>query len=463
MNNTGNVKKFWLIGGALVLVLALMFSFSYWTVMALVLGLLLVILLFSVYPEWGLYLLAFSCPLINWSFTVGSFNASFPEIVALLLSVSFILRQGSFFLKGEKESARVVLPFWQPFLVFMVVLGLSSLYSSYITASVWYSVRWVLFLYVSYLVVPYNIMKNGKILKRTIIALVLSGLGVAIMGLVSLGYQDWYNDFFRVQPMAIGGLYVIGSNHNLIAEFLVIITFLVLSLKHWSKSFRLNRFLDVLFILLLATTVGTFSRTGWIVLGLEVLVYFFLDTFILRRRTWHFRTIILAILVSMIVLTPFAYRMSRLQERNTSSTENRVLLTTIAWKAFLAKPLLGYGPGTFVSLVSDNVRFTAKYGDPLDSHGVWQKVLAETGALGTISFAVFVGMMFWRLYGGLRKYISDSKLLLPLLVAVMGGFVYQWFNTSYYKSKFWLPLAVALAAVNLLERKYMKKRKIENN
>ena len=65
--------------------------------------------------------------------------------------------------------------------------------------------------------------------------MVFYGLAVALMGVVSLYFQDWYNSFFRIQPMALFGIYPIGDNHNLIAEFLVIITFFVLSLKFWLK------------------------------------------------------------------------------------------------------------------------------------------------------------------------------------------------------------------------------------
>jgi len=143
-----------------------------------------------------------------------------------------------------------------------------------------------------------------------------------------------------------------------------------------------------------------------------------------------------------------------------SSTENRLLLTQIAWRALAAQPLVGYGPGTFVTLVENNVRFTAKYGDPLDSHGVWQKLIAEVGSLGTAAFALFVGLIFWNLYRALKIYKREAQLLLPLTVAVLGGFIYQWFNTSYYKGKLWVPIAVALAGMNLLKQKYVQKRNL---
>ena len=83
-----------------------------------------------------------------------------------------------------------------------------------------------------------------------------------------------------------------------------------------------------------------------------------------------------------------------MQSENSSSTENRLLLTQIAWRAFVSKPMLGYGPGMFVNIVDDNIRFRAKYGDPLDSHGIWQKMIAEVGLIGSATFAIFSFLYF---------------------------------------------------------------------
>jgi len=238
---------------------------------------------------------------------------------------------------------------------------------------------------------------------------------------------------------------------------LVGIGFMVLSLKHWSKSLRVNRLINILFLFFMAVTFGTFSRTAWIVLGLGSGLYLLLDTVYLKRKKWNSKNIIFALVVSVMILVPFIIRMDRLQSENVSSTENRVLLTQIAWRAFVNRPLLGYGPGTFVTLVDNNIRFRAKYGDPLDSHGIGQKLIAELGVLGTITFAIFAGLIFWNLYRGLRIYKHEAQLLLPLAVAALGGFIYQFFNTSYYKGKLWVPIAVALAAMNLLQQKYKRK------
>jgi len=451
-------KYWWLLLAAALLVLALFLSGPYLLYVLMAVSVLAILLVFTVKLDWGLYVLAFSLPLINWNFKWGSFSASFVELVAILLTIAFILHYLYFFLRGHSIWHQVKIPLWQPFLLFTIAIFISAFFSRYVLSSSWYAIRWMLFFYLVYLAVPYNIIRDGRVLKNTILSLTFSGLSLALMGLVSLTYQDWSNSFFRIQPIALLGIYPVGDNHNLIAEFLVIISFLVLSLKHWSKSLRTQRFINILFIFLMAVTFGTFSRTAWIVLGLGSCLYLFLDTVYLKRKQWNSKSIIFAILISIMILAPFIVRMNILQADNSSSTENRVLLTQIAWRAFLNQPLVGYGPGTFVTLVSNNLRFGAKYGDPLDSHGIAQKLIAEVGLLGTVSFAIFMGLIFWNLYRALRIYRSEAQLLLPLSIAVLGGFVYQFFNTSYYKGKLWVPIAVALAAMNLLQQKYARRK-----
>lgn len=443
------------------LVIAGMFlSFSYLWPVLLVFGALVLITLLSYKLEWGLYSMCLFLPLINWNFTLGSLSLSFIEVVSLLALAGLFLRLLlDFWREGKSSLKRIEWPLWKPFLFFFLALLLSSLLNQYIFFSAWYAVRWILFFYLAYVFYPFNVIKNGEILKRALFILVISGLLVAGMGVYSLFIQDWYNDFFRVQPIAMFGIYPLGSNHNLLAEFLVIITFFILSLKHWFKTSRARRLIDVLFLALLAVTIGTFSRTGWLVLGLEVSLYLIFEYFILKRLVFKWRDALLAVSILLLVLIPFVLRMDKLQASNVSSTENRLLLSQIAWRAFLQEPVWGHGPGMFVNLVEDNIRFGAKYGDPLDSHGVMQKVIAETGALGVISFVYLLYSIFYKMYLAIKRYPQYHVLLLPLAIGSLGGLVYQFFNTSYYKGKLWLPISLALIAITLLDKKYVREKK----
>jgi len=129
------------------------------------------------------------------------------------------------------------------------------------------------------------------------------------------------------------------------------------------------------------------------------------------------------------------------------------MLTQIAWQAFLDKPWFGQGSGNFINLVADNVRFRARYGAPLDSHGIGQKILAENGILGILTFVFLIANIIFIFRQALKNYKQEIDLLLPLVCGSLGILVFEFFNTSYYKGKLWLPIAITLAAINLFKNK----------
>lgn len=154
--------------------------------------------------------------------------------------------------------------------------------------------------------------------------------------------------------------------------------------------------------------------------------------------------------------------MNRLQEDNVSSTENRLLLTEISIEAFKEKPILGHGSGSFIRLVDDNVRFRAKYGEAIDSHGVIQKVLAENGLFGIIAWFFIIFYLLKIFYQAIKKYSASHPWLSPLIIGALGGLFFQFLNTSYYKGKVWLPIVLALLAIKVVENNYGKKENRKN-
>ncbi len=445
------IRKTWLIISALIFggLLALSYTNPTWSLLAL--AVIVFWLIFWWKNEIGLYVLILALPLIHWDFFVGPLVIPFIDLVGVLVLSGFVLQSFYQLLTTGRSGWRA--PLVKKFLLFFGLAILSSLLSNYIEFSVWYAVRWILFFYLAYICLPYNIIKSERILKRSLIVLVISAVAVSLVGLLSLWGQDWQEAFFRIEPMAVGGVFIFGDNHNLIAEFLVMAAFFALALKHWAKA-KTKVGLNWLFIFLAIIAIGTFSRSAWIILAIQGFVFLNYTQHSFIRK--HF---ILITLILIIVSTPITLHMLNLQKENTSSTENRWHLTEIALENLQDKPLLGQGTGSFFGLVTDDVRFRAKYGDPLDSHGVWQKVLAENGLLGTLAFLIFVLTIFIRMFRAVNKYVMERDLLLPLVAGSLGAFLFQFFNTSYYKGKVWLPIAITLAAIEVIKYKHGKKSK----
>jgi O-antigen ligase len=422
----------------------------------LILGAAIIIIfaIFLIKPKVGLYAVAFFLPIIGWNFHLKGFELTLIDLLALLLTLTFLIRFLFFFFFSTKQSAPLRWPIGLPFFIFLSISLLSAIFSADPLYSLWYIVRWPAFLYIVYIFVPYNLIIDGKTLKKTIIAVVAGAILVLISGLLSLYGQDWRDSFFRISSISLFGVYPYGANHNLIAEFLSVGAFLVLAWRSLVKGSRGKRVLDILFAMMSIGVILTFSRAGWITLFLQLLIY---AAFYFRVKKQPPRQLVLALIGALIILTPLAWKMGQLQRDNTSSTENRWLLTEISVQAFLDKPYFGYGSGEFINLVDDNLRFKAKYGPAIDSHGMIQKVLAENGVFGLAAWLFIIAYLIKTFWIALKKYYNRNPWLLPLILAGAGGLFFQIFNTSYYKGKVWLPIVLALAAINLIEKHARRK------
>jgi hypothetical protein len=114
-----------------------------------------------------------------------------------------------------------------------------------------------------------------------------------------------------------------------------------------------------------------------------------------------------------------------------------------AWRMFIERPLLGWGP------VSNYVELGRRFGEPsADTHNLYLWVLTETGLLGGIPF---LGGL-WLCFQAARRSLRGSEGSLPLVLLaclLMVNMSITWLN----RKQFWLVLAYALASEQSLRRK----------
>lgn len=417
---------------------------------------LLLFLVFLVKPNSGLYLLAFFLPVIGFELTFYSFSLPIIDFIALILLLAFLTRLAFSLIFEPKKEMNIKLPLFLPFFLFLLASLVSVFYSADVSYSLWYFCRWPLFLYTAYIFVPYNLINNQKTLKRMIITLSFSSFLVLLFGFLSLYGQDWQNAFFRIRSISIAGMFPFGENHNLIAEFLNVGTFFVLALSFLAKNKRFKKFLNILFVFFILGVVLTFSRTAWLVLILQLFLYF---VFLFKNKNWQVRDFIIPAIIMVILVSPLFLKMNKLQDENVSSTENRLLLTEIGLKAFREKPITGYGSGYFIRLVDNNIRFKAKYGEAIDSHGVMQKVLAENGIFAFLAWIFLIIYLLKTFFVAAKKHASKNLWLWPLILGSIGGLFFQFLNTSYYKGKVWLPIVLTLLAIKILDNESRENKK----
>lgn len=420
----------------------------------LILGALALLMILIAWPVLGLYAMALSLPIIGWNFYLGNLIVPFIDLIAFSTFIAFSIRLFYSLIFAPQKKIILKWPLLFPFALFFLANILSIIGATQPSEAFYNSLRWPLFLYFAYIFLPFNIITNPKILKKTVILVTISAGLVLLSGFLSLYGQDWQYSFFRLKSIPILGVYPFGENQNLIAEFLNIGAFFILVIKEFLKDQRAKRIADIFFVLAIIGIILTFSRAGWLTLGLQLLIYAWHKT---RSKGREKLSVIIITIFSLVLLSPLLWKMNILQNKNTSSTENRWLLTEISYQALKEKPLFGQGSGQFIRLVDDNIRFRAKYGEAVDAHGVLQKLIAENGLFGLATWLFILGYLLKIGLAAFKKYSAQLKWMLPFGLAIFGALFFQFFNTSYYKGKVWLPVALFLIAINFLEERYARK------
>lgn len=454
---------FFLFVGVLVSVVISILFPSAIGIVALLFFLILSILVHHL--TWGLYALIAASPFLGLVVHFSSFEwteripyiheLDFPLVDGIALFVFFawcirrVLRSFSF----KKEDQKSLLPGFFYFLPFLLVSGISVWFaeSDLFFLSLKYWLRPILFLYLLFFVLPYQLIQNKTILRRVLGILFSAGIFTALLGLFSFFTKQGSGVWRRAIPIELFGMSPIGYNHNLLAEILVATAPIGIYFLAGPGRSRFKQFIVFCMACMILIGLATFTRTGWIAFGVELLVYLLL---VERQRA---RLFLQRAAVALLTIVPLAVYMIVFSFSDVvgSSTNTRLDLTGIAVTYFVRNPFFGTGPGTFVSLVEGTRVFGIEYGDPIDAHGVIQKLIAEGGLFGLITFFLFVGWIIYSLFSALartKKGSEEWSMLLALTIMAIGSITYQLFNTSYYNSKLWVPLGIAFVGVELLRR-----------
>lgn len=312
-----------------------------------------------------------------------------------------------------------------------------------------YALRPVLFAYLASVLIPVNFIRTHKRLRIALGCIIATGVLLGLEGLVSL-FIVGTGPLHVARPLATFGVYLFGDNHNVLAEWMLFTAPAALALSRLTSSKQIARWCIVASIGMTVIALLTFARSGWITLFVELL---FLSATIWRegiKRFWRWICMGLALFSPLALYMAFFSMRAEVQ----SSTDSRAMITGIALNLFQQSPFIGVGAGTFVDHVAKTWIFTYEFGAPLESHGYIQKLIAETGLLGLIAFGAVMVVIVWYLRSGWkelrREARRDREAYAYLCAAVLGAFVYQVFNTTYWTPKLWLPVGIAFAALRLL-------------
>jgi len=447
----------------IILAIILIFSFTFTSEISLYFLLLLLlvvlIILFSFYPILGVYLMVFLYPFNYFEFIYGQINVPYVDLVGLVLFISWGLKKIYWHFIGKEKLSIADFPMW--FLMFLFVLSaalsLINIERELLLTGLKYILRPLIFFYLIYVILPFNIIDNAKKLFQVLKIMFVLGLGLSLMGLWSLAFPP-IEGLRRVVPISILGIYPLGTNHNLYAEVLVCLIPLALIL-FWQEKKDLFWKNIYLFGALIMTGVNllTLSRAGWLTIALQIVILA-----ILKYRGEIKKLLVNYLFyLGLAIITPILYLMYRLLTSYVvvSSNLNRLKLIEIAFDMLADHPFIGNGVGTFITVVSQVQWYIIEYGGALDAHGFVFKTLAEVGVLGTIAFILLLVYPVYLLIKGYQKSLNHNYnwVVLGMLLAVIGVISFQLFGTGYYIAKLWLPIGLGLATLKIYKLEFIKK------
>lgn len=420
------------------------------TAIFVVAGLIALFALLWDHLEWGLYVIAALYPFTYFQFIYGEINVQYVDIVAMCVALVWGVRALYGVSTGEMRIHRSWFPAAVPMALFIIASAASvaNVDRELLGISVKYLLRPIAFFYLMYVMLMQVLITRERILTVTLHIMYWVGIFISGMGLWSLVFPPLQGTF-RAMPVPVFGFELLGPNHNLIAEALLMTipfgyALFVLERRPVEKNIYLFGTIGMCLITLL-----TLSRSGWLGLVVEAALLVALQY---RRHIGEFARSFGAYLAALLILPAVALFVQFLGSSTViSSNLNRLKLLNIAADLFREHPVLGAGPGTFPHIVSQIRWYVIEYGGALDAHGMYAKILAEQGILGTVTWTLLLGVILVRLY---RAYAVTrgtrwGVITAAGLIATIGGITFQLFGTGYYLSKFWFPIGVALAAAHL--------------
>ncbi len=405
-------------------------------------------------PTWGVYALAFAAPMsglaIDFSQNqslarvpyIGSINAPLSDFIALLLLGALVFPA----LMWPRQLN------WRAFiktLPIFVVWTAACAASVYFTDVVFFGIaikaflRPNLFVYIGFMVPILLIVRSRLEIERAFLAYEIAALFGALLGFSSLVLANSIG-FARVQPISIFGFAPFGYNHNVLAESLTAIIPFAWWWAEREKGERRN-FGFIAASLITAASILTFSRAAWIVVTLQGACLLWWRV---QHREHHVTPsqrrsfILVATALALAVVLFFGWIQNTAVAESSDATRKDLLGISVLY--FLRAPWFGQGPGTFVPLVAETTAFRMDYVDPLDAHGIIQKLITEVGAIGFLVFVWALALVVCALWKRRRESFDWM-----LLVTVLSLWAYQLFNTGYFDAKVWVIMGLATAALLL--------------
>lgn len=290
-------------------------------------------------------------------------------------------------------------------------------------------------------------------LKAILQALLLSTIVVAFFGLyqfVSGGYSGLYEALYPIQDDALknppwsGRITSFLSHYNGAAAYLnMVVPFcIVLALRARDSFMRVVGW--SCFVFSTIAVVLTQSRGGLLAYVAILLIAAFL---LAPNPTLRLRWLTAVVLGSVGGAVLAGSIFERLSGVDSFTEITRLAIWAGGWLVFIGHPIAGVGYGNFKTALATTI--AVPDGFMLDAHNLYLELLAETGILGFIVFAVLVFVCLRQARRMLREPAEPMKCMVGFAVyAAIGGILvhgcveYVFHNSPQCAALFFLMLAL---------------------
>ena len=307
-----------------------------------------------------------------------------------------------------------------PILVFLCVLA----------ASAWFSIDprrsftevWLLGAAIFLFLISSDLVSRGWDVDLWIKALLV--VGGIVMVFTWREAITWYQQWFALTGKVIPEISYRLPAPNFLAVFLNLLLMVAVASFLFTESKTGKILLGLWIFSALGLLYLTSSRGGWLgsVAGLGSLIFISAAAFPEKRKavfTWlrkHRIVTILLIVCIFSALLAFAWIFIEQSKLPTHGTlgDSRSFLWNPAWQAFIASPVIGSGPYTYISfyLQQQSTPPSPLY---LYSHSIYLDLLSGSGVVGLTAFVVMIVCLVIGLFRRFRRSIGLER------AAVMGA------------------------------------------
>ncbi|TSC93069.1 MAG: O-antigen polymerase [Candidatus Berkelbacteria bacterium Licking1014_7] len=368
------------------------------------------------------------------------------EIVSVALGVGLLIK-----IYTSKE-----MPDLKNWIIVLVVLfcawlGISFLFSYF--DSNYYLLRRMASIVLTFVSIIYFV-KNIKQIKTILLIMVIAGWADVTYGIAD--YLKYKNEVLNLSIINLQTLFRptgFSGDPNYLALYLTVLIPLSFYLFFIFKNKIVKFFLLCSSLLFVGFVVLTYSRGGFLGLGLVLFLIFF-------KQGKHFLR--LGLLIFLLVVVIFAssnYRQRILtipglataeKRLSDDSIDNRIFYSKLALQLFFQNPIIGVGLGNFKIETPDTRVALSQV-----THNTYLELAAETGIIGLSIFMILIGLAIWRLRWCSHwfKILRDHELfyISEALEISMWAFLFgSLFLSTQYEKTFWFLLAILASLSRIL-------------